>query len=104
MGTGLMCSFDLPARFLGERVGSQLFQLAPRCNATGRFFVAPFSLQSVLPMTTTSSTLRNSPRDILNSLFNAATTAALPAHTLAQYLPKKPKGRTIVIGAGKAAA
>src|SRR5690606_12777665 len=30
--------------------------------------------------------------------------AALPAQTLAQHLPPKPKGRTIVIGAGKAAA
>ena len=44
------------------------------------------------------------PRDILSQLFNAATRAALPAHTLAQHLPPKPKGRTIVIGAGKAAA
>jgi hydroxypyruvate reductase len=44
------------------------------------------------------------PRDILSRLFNAATGAALPAQTLAQHLPPKPRGRTIVIGAGKAAA
>jgi glycerate 2-kinase len=46
----------------------------------------------------------SNPRDILSQLFNAAVGAALPAHTLAAHLPPKPKGRTIVIGAGKAAA
>ena len=46
----------------------------------------------------------SNPRDILSRLFNAATGAALPSQTLAQHLPPKPKGRTIVIGAGKAAA
>ncbi|HTH95489.1 MAG TPA: glycerate kinase [Rhodocyclaceae bacterium] len=44
------------------------------------------------------------PRDILSRLFKAAVGAALPAENLAKYLPAKPKGRTIVIGAGKAAA
>ena len=40
----------------------------------------------------------------LQSLFNAAVRAADPAHCLPQHLPAPPKGRTIVIGAGKAAA
>ncbi|MGB8278845.1 MAG: glycerate kinase [Methylovirgula sp.] len=41
---------------------------------------------------------------MLRSLFDAAVAAADPACVLAQYLPPPPKGRTIVIGAGKAAA
>ncbi len=44
------------------------------------------------------------PRSLLRSLFEAAIAAADPACVLAQYLPPPPKGRTIVIGAGKAAA
>lgn len=37
-------------------------------------------------------------------MFDAAIAAAQPARTLAQYLPAPPRGRTIVIGAGKASA
>lgn len=44
------------------------------------------------------------PRVLLRSLFDAAVAAADPACVLAHYLPKPPKGRTIVIGAGKGAA
>ncbi len=44
------------------------------------------------------------PRLFLRSLFEAAIAAADPAHVLAHYLPPPPKGRTIVIGAGKGAA
>lgn len=44
------------------------------------------------------------PRVFLRSLFDAAIAAADPARVLAHYLPPPPKGRTIVIGAGKAAA
>jgi len=40
----------------------------------------------------------------LRQLFNASVAAANPALMLADYLPSPPKGRTIVIGAGKAAA
>src|SRR6201986_3519649 len=47
---------------------------------------------------------KHTPRGILLHLLNTAVGAALPAQTLAAHLPKKPKGRTIVIGAGKAAA
>lgn len=42
------------------------------------------------------------PREFLETLFRAAVTRALPLHNTAAYLPKPPKGRTIVIGAGKA--
>ena len=44
-----------------------------------------------------------SPRDGLLALFNAAVQSAMPAHTLAAHLPAPPKGRTLVLGAGKAA-
>ena len=44
------------------------------------------------------------PRRLLNEMFSAAVTAASPAVCLPQYLPEPPRGRTIVIGAGKAAA
>lgn len=40
----------------------------------------------------------------LRSLFDAAVKAADPAHCLPEFLPSPPKGRTIVVGAGKAAA
>ncbi len=40
----------------------------------------------------------------LRSLFDAAVSAADPVKTIAAHLPPKPKGRTVVIGAGKASA
>jgi glycerate 2-kinase len=43
-------------------------------------------------------------RAFLRSLFDAAVTAALPAKVVPAHLPKPPKGRTIVLGAGKASA
>ncbi|MCC3305818.1 glycerate kinase [Sneathiella sp. HT1-7] len=43
-------------------------------------------------------------RLFLTDLFAAATAAADPRETLFQHLPPLPKGRTVVIGAGKAAA
>ncbi len=42
--------------------------------------------------------------DLLESLFHAAVNAALPERTIGGHLPPKPKGRTVVIGAGKGAA
>jgi hydroxypyruvate reductase len=45
-----------------------------------------------------------SPRELLRSLFDAALAAADPARCVAPHLPSPPKGRTIVVGAGKAAA
>jgi hydroxypyruvate reductase len=44
------------------------------------------------------------PRAFLTGLFRAAIDAASPSKRLAPFLPVPPKGRTIVVGAGKAAA
>ena len=44
------------------------------------------------------------PRALLVALFEAAVEAALPKHCVPQHLPDPPKGRTLVIGAGKAGA
>ncbi|MBX5221558.1 glycerate kinase [Rhizobium sp. NLR9b] len=44
------------------------------------------------------------PRDFLKSLFDAAVLAADPLTGIKSHLPEKPKGRTVVIGAGKGAA
>lgn len=44
------------------------------------------------------------PKALLRSLFETAISAADPARVLARHLPPPPKGRTLVIGAGKAAA
>jgi len=43
-------------------------------------------------------------RPLLRALFDAAVAAAQPALCLPPHLPPQPKGRTIVIGAGKASA
>jgi glycerate 2-kinase len=42
------------------------------------------------------------PREVLDAMFLAAVKAALPQSCLPPFLPKAPKGRTIVVGAGKA--
>lgn len=42
------------------------------------------------------------PRQFLEHLYNAAVSRALPLHNTAACLPKPPRGRTVVIGAGKA--
>ncbi|WP_037110719.1 glycerate kinase [Rhizobium sp. 2MFCol3.1] len=44
------------------------------------------------------------PRDFLKDLFSAAVKAADPLTGITAHLPTKPKGRTVVIGAGKGAA
>jgi glycerate 2-kinase len=44
------------------------------------------------------------PRDLLARMFAAAVAAADPALLVPRHLPEKPKGRTIVVGAGKASA
>lgn len=46
----------------------------------------------------------SSDRDLLKRLFDAAVAAALPERSIRAHLPEKPKGRTVVIGAGKGAA
>ena len=45
-----------------------------------------------------------SPRALLRSLFDAALGAADPARCVPPHLPSPPRGRTVVVGAGKAAA
>jgi hydroxypyruvate reductase len=45
-----------------------------------------------------------SPRDLLLGSFQAALAAADPLKIVPRHLPEPPKGRTLVIGAGKAAA
>ena len=45
-----------------------------------------------------------SPRELLLGSFNAAVAAADPLKIVPQHLPAPPKGRTLVVGAGKAAA
>lgn len=42
------------------------------------------------------------PRAFLEHLYQAAVRRAMPLHNTAAYLPAPPKGRTIVLGAGKA--
>src|SRR5258707_5859826 len=44
------------------------------------------------------------PRALLLDMLNAAITAALPDNCVPPYLPPPPRGRTIVVGAGKASA
>ena len=41
-------------------------------------------------------------KKLLREMFEAAVAAAQPSAVMAKYLPPKPKGRTIVVGAGKA--
>ena len=53
-----------------------------------------------MPSTTTSI----HPPQLLSQMFDAAVAAAQPAQCLPPHLPPPPKGRTIVIGAGKASA
>ena len=44
------------------------------------------------------------PRALLRALFDAAVAAALPSGNLSRFLPPPPRGRTLVVGAGKGAA
>ena len=42
------------------------------------------------------------PDVLLKAMFQAAVDAALPSLCVPAHLPKRPKGRTVIIGAGKA--
>lgn len=44
------------------------------------------------------------PKTFLTAIFNAAVAAADPQRTITDHLPARPKGRTIVVGAGKGSA
>ncbi|MBB4952057.1 hydroxypyruvate reductase [Agrobacterium vitis] len=46
----------------------------------------------------------SSARDVLRRIFDAAVASADPANVLARHLPERPKGRCVVVGAGKASA
>lgn len=48
--------------------------------------------------------MRTGPRELLGRMFGAAVEAAQPSHRIPPCLPAPPKGRTVVIGAGKASA
>ncbi|MBS3917117.1 MAG: glycerate kinase [Sulfuritalea sp.] len=48
--------------------------------------------------------MNTDPRAFLEGLFAAAVRAAAPAACVPRHLPSAPKGRTLVVGAGKAAA
>src|SRR5947207_9343309 len=52
-------------------------------------------------MSTTPSP-HTDPRAFLRALYDAAVERALPAAHIGAFLPPPPKGRTVVIGAGKA--
>ncbi|MGQ4275420.1 glycerate kinase type-2 family protein [Terrihabitans sp. B22-R8] len=56
------------------------------------------------PGTAPSASVPHSPQDLLRAMFDAAVSAALPSRIVAEHLPPRPKGRTIVVGAGKASA
>ena len=47
---------------------------------------------------------RTQPQAFLRSLYDAAVRRAMPLHNMATVLPPVPKGRTLVLGAGKAGA
>jgi hydroxypyruvate reductase len=46
--------------------------------------------------------MRDDPRTLLRHLYDVAVQRALPLHNTAAHLPAPPKGRTLVLGAGKA--
>src|SRR3989449_1398896 len=48
--------------------------------------------------------MKLAPRELLRRMFDAAITAAQPAHCIPPHLPATPRGRLLVIGAGKASA
>ena len=48
--------------------------------------------------------IRGDPEVLLKEMFESAVARASPERTLAKYLPPKPRGRAIIVGAGKAAA
>ena len=56
-------------------------------------------------MNATQPDPQTQPQAFLRSLYDAAVRRAMPLHSMAAYLPKPPtKGRTLVLGAGKAGA
>jgi hydroxypyruvate reductase len=56
-----------------------------------------------MPHTAPLPDARSQPRELLRALFDTAVARAQPAQVLSAYLPPPPRGRTLVLGAGKAA-
>ena len=50
----------------------------------------------------TAPSPQTQPREFLRALYDTAVQRALPSHSIGRFLPQPPKGRTLVIGAGKA--
>jgi hydroxypyruvate reductase len=48
--------------------------------------------------------MNQTPRELLRKMFDAAVNAAQPEHCIPPHLPAPPRGRLLVIGAGKASA
>jgi len=48
------------------------------------------------------SSAHENPRAFLRALYDAAVARALPGEVIGRFLPAPPKGRTLVLGAGKA--
>ena len=48
--------------------------------------------------------MKLNPSVLLRQMFDAAVAAALPEKSVPRFMPQKPNGRTIVVGAGKASA
>src|SRR5579859_4283433 len=69
---------------------------------------APFCRPSstAKPRNQKESTVKGAldPRAFLEGLFHTACAAADPMEVLPRHLPPPPKGRTVVVGAGKAAS
>jgi len=65
--------------------------------------VAPLEQSPPMSNAAALPSYRNDPRAFLRGLFEVAVAAALPnAASIAPFLPPPPKGRTLVLGAGKA--
>src|SRR3954467_12113932 len=52
----------------------------------------------------TAATMTPDPRQLLRQMFDAAVARAMPDKCVPPFLPMPPKGRTLVVGAGKASA
>ncbi|MBU1816982.1 MAG: DUF4147 domain-containing protein, partial [Gammaproteobacteria bacterium] len=69
---------------------------------------APAAVSAVLPPSTRTASAevlpdyRSEPRAFLRALFDTAVRSAQPLHGMREWLPAPPKGRTLVLGAGKA--
>ena len=79
-----------------------------RCRGIASYNLPMSSHAASIPLDAVAAAaapdFRRDPRGFLLSLYAVAVRRAQPLHTLKDHLPKPPKGRTVVIGAGKAGA